>query len=410
MERSSSHRFGWILLPVLMLLDVGCTSLLSNGQADSQAGDSGTVDLGGAPSRDGDAQTLTDGGSTPPQLDGGGPVDGAGDMVIDSTPPATNEWFGFGSVTTGGAGMSIVHVTNTNDSGSGSLREALGGGNRTIVFDVGGTINLASTLDVVDANITVDGSTAPSPGITLEGHPLYITDQAHDIIVTQIRHRGGWSGGQDADCLSFGNGAYNIIIDHVSVSDFYDEGMGLWGDVHDITIQNCIFGEGGDPSHNYMLLIGSKSHRVTVYHNLFYRGVYRQPAVGYDDTGQATAPSVVGDVINNVIWDYQGYGTTVYWGGKANVIGNYYYTSVYPGDSNRAVNTELKGVTYSDGNYSKDGSGVSGTTSTPFAIDAYAQISATSAADAAAHVKANAGCRVGGLDATDLAIINDLSF
>jgi hypothetical protein len=64
---------------------------------------------------------------------------------------------------------------------------------------------------------------------------------------------------------------------------------------------------------------------------------------------------------------------------------------------------------YCAGNYNKNGGSITGNTGSPFAIPSYAQVTATSAADAAAYVKANAGCRVGGLDATDKAMINDLN-
>lgn len=73
---------------------------------------------------------------------------------------------GHGRYVTGGRGGKIVHVTNLNDSGTGSFREAVKSGNKIIVFDVAGVIALKSDLKFAD-NITILGQTAPSPGITL---------------------------------------------------------------------------------------------------------------------------------------------------------------------------------------------------------------------------------------------------
>jgi len=76
-------------------------------------------------------------------------------------------------------------VTNLNDSGTGSLRDAVSKSGRIIVFDVCGTINLKSTL-IFKSNLTVLGQTAPGEGIQVYGNRVSFSN-ANNIIVRHMR-------------------------------------------------------------------------------------------------------------------------------------------------------------------------------------------------------------------------------
>jgi hypothetical protein len=70
-------------------------------------------------------------------------VENLEDRSLPSGLPAFPRAEGFGALATGGRGGSVYHVTNPNDAGPGSFRDAVSRGPRVVVFDVGGTIQLS---------------------------------------------------------------------------------------------------------------------------------------------------------------------------------------------------------------------------------------------------------------------------
>jgi pectate lyase len=231
---------------------------------------------------------------------------------------------GFGSSTPGGNNGAIVEVTSLADSGAGTLREALGkGNNRRIVFKVGGTVKLRSRLSMRGQSfITIDGSTAPDPGITLQGHTLYIRS-SHDIIVTHLRVRDSVSDG-----ILVWDGSYNVVIDHCSVTNAADENINITEDTREVTVSWCIIGDTRPNSFALkskgMLIANFHKPAVTkvsLHHNLFVNLFQRSPQV---------STAGLFDIRNNVIRDWGAYGIRMRQGAWGNIINNVFDTKNNP--------------------------------------------------------------------------------
>jgi hypothetical protein len=200
---------------------------------------------------------------------------------------------GFGRFASGGRDGKVVFVTNTNDSGSGSLRHALEveQGPRTVIFRTGGIITARTHLNIRDNNVTVAGQTAPGGGITIRGGGLQV--RGSNIIVRGLRLRPG--DGEDGPVGDQRDGfmlvGSNIMFDHNSVSWGVDENGSLFGTASNITVSNNIISEGlfssihpksiADPNqhHSMGFLIGDNKSNISIYRNLFASNYWRNPIV-----------------------------------------------------------------------------------------------------------------------------------
>ena len=153
---------------------------------------------------------------------------------------------GWGRFATGGRTGSVYHVTNLNDSGTGSLRDAVSQPNRIVVFDVSGLIRINSRI-VFAKNLYVAGQTAPGEGITVYGDGVSFSG-ADNIIVRYMRFRMGAVGTKDKDAAGVANGQ-NMIFDHCSFSWGQDENFSInWDNKgtapQNITLMNSLVGQG----------------------------------------------------------------------------------------------------------------------------------------------------------------------
>lgn len=261
---------------------------------------------------------------------------------------------GFGKFTSGGRGGFIYKVTNLNDSGEGSLRKGiLKKGARIIVFEISGTIELKSELDINKGDLSILGQTAPGGGITIKGYP--VTIKSDNIILRYIRFRMGDLNSIEGDALGCRN-TENVIIDHCSISWGTDENASFYNNKN-FTLQWSVISEALNKSihtkgaHGYGGIWGGE--RASFHHNLIVSNNSRNPRFSGSKTTKNSENEFV-DFRNNVIYNWGE--NSIYGGEKGtyNIINNYFK----PGPAttisklNRIVSpTEPYGKFYVDGNF-----------------------------------------------------------
>ncbi len=282
--------------------------------------------------------------------------------------------------TTGGRGGKVVHVTNLNNSGTGSLRQALVGTSaKTIVFDVGGVIELESDLSITK-NTTIAGQTAPYPGITIRYYTVQV--KGDNVIVRNIRfRRGNELDVDDGADACWGRHYSNVIFDHCSFSWSIDECASFY-DNQNFTLQWCSVAESLNNAghekgaHGYGGIWGGKG--ASFHHNLLAHHTNRTPRLNgarygwngsSDDNYASCIEAEQVDLRNNLIYNW-GTGNGAYGGpgGYHNIVNNYYKYG--PGTKNKyrvfecsyikgtesseVIPTNTYGHFYINGNYVRD--------------------------------------------------------
>lgn len=262
---------------------------------------------------------------------------------------------GHGRYTTGGRGGKVIHVTNLNDSGEGSLREAVSGNDKKIVvFDVGGVIELERNLNI-GGNTTILGQTAPGQGITLRYYTIEYNGD--NIIVRFVRFRRG----QERDVNDGADATWtrhhrNIMLDHCSFSWSIDEVASFY-DNRDFTMQWCTVAEALNNAghkkgaHGYGGIWGGKG--ASFHHNFLAHLNNRSPRFngaryawdGYDqDEYDNTVMAERVDFRNCLIYNW---GTGGCYGGEGmnvNIVNNYYKPGPATENRSETIQRRIAGI------------------------------------------------------------------
>ncbi|HWA24029.1 MAG TPA: hypothetical protein VG734_00030 [Lacunisphaera sp.] len=215
------------------------------------------------------------------------------DLPQAKIPAFPGAWGG-GMYSFGGRGGKVIVVTNLNDSGPGSFRDACEqAGPRIVIFNVAGVIQLKDRISIRAPYITIAGNTAPGDGVCIAGDTVQL--DTHDIVVRHMRFRRGKTDAADRDDSFGGNPVGNVMIDHVSASWSLDENISMYRHMFDhdnnpatpslklptvnITIQNSISSESLSTYHHaFGSTIGGLNS--TFHHNLWASNTGRNPSVG----------------------------------------------------------------------------------------------------------------------------------
>lgn len=249
---------------------------------------------------------------------------------------------GYAKFASGGRRGQVLKVTNLNNSGTGSLREAIDtAGPRYIVFDIGGDFNLSSELNlgasggatnslqrVLDEqNCTILGMTAPGPGVTLKGGGLFIWSS--NVIVRYLTSRPNDPGTSYSKALRVRNdqqGGYvveNIMLDHLSLSHATDENLsigGFNGPLTRVTAQKCMMHKPllGGSNYGKNNITGSDTTRISYINCYFSHASDRNPFLAYDGT--------TAELINSIAYAF-GEGSHIIFGADADFIYNIWKAS-----------------------------------------------------------------------------------
>ncbi len=252
-----------------------------------------------------------------------------GEPQVATERPAFPAAIGHGASALGGQGGRIIHVTNHDDAGPGSLRDCLTAeGRRVCVFAVGGTFRFTTRPPMIqNPYLTLAGQTAPGGSVVITHTggstartPIVVKD-THDVIIRHVRVRlDRLSENRKSDDGITIENSRNVIVDHVSASWASDELINGYGDNDNITISNSIFSY-GIPSHDKCALLASDpqdAQKLSFIGNICAHNGDRNPDINFP-------PESCAEVVNNVLYNAQSQFAEVwegFGGSPVSIVGN----------------------------------------------------------------------------------------
>ncbi len=316
---------------------------------------------------------------------------------------------GYGSKTRGGNDGEICPVTTLQDTDKkGSLRYCVRHRNkrgkayipRKIVFTVGGEIRLQHDLIISTPHLTIDGLTAPAPGITIrkkslgQGEVIISTNgpsSAHDIILRYLRFDGEWDYTEIIDNHSATltidgedepGAVYNIVLDHLTIKRSTDAGPDLWGDIKDVSIQWCLIYDSLHPMTISHFKGRQARQNISLHHNVFAHNHERNPQI------RGNVHHL--DYRNNVVYQWKrfigGYGIRLrhrnnVFPTKINFVNNFFLSdhagnsALYFGEHPGRLVRQYPGDIYLGGNYLPvDNVVKTGTADRPYPLPVHARV------------------------------------
>ena len=310
---------------------------------------------------------------------------------------------GHGTQSTFGQGGDVCTVESVADSGAGTLRDCIENRRSGVPLEVrfrkAGTIVLDNHIRIDSPFLTIDGSSAPAPGITIQtGYrkALPVVAQtslnaAHDVLISHLRIRGSWDRGAapniegdytlSVDCENNDTGDdsvdLNIVLNHLTLMNSPDGGPDIWGACRGITVRRALIHHNVHPM---TVSAGSDSQlraRISLLQNLWWNNIERSPQIRGNVTDL--------DYVNNVVSDWRWYAVRIRANSAAlaprriQLVGNAFIGS----GANDTTALEFLNMPSTDGVYDSDnrypgGEADRGTAAAPFSNLANATVYAAS--------------------------------